>query len=220
MKSAEKEALLAALIGSVLFWFLLATVLAGIEVESEGKYGWAEKMPTWYRTTGFWGRLYGYFMSGKPLTGYHLLLSVFVLSLFHIPLFSGVAWGIAWEFETLAIFFLWVPSWDYNWFVLNPHFKGRFKKKYVWWHAGDRWVFGLFPLSYLIGVALSMGCAGGAALAAGSQAPFLKHLAFLGGFGICTVLLHLAAPAYRHWYLRMRQSDDRDKAPIFHRDAA
>lgn len=31
------------------FWFIVAAVTACIEIEAEGKFGWAEKMPTWYR---------------------------------------------------------------------------------------------------------------------------------------------------------------------------
>ncbi len=58
---------MATLIVKVQFWSLFAVIVACIEIESEGRYGWAQKMPTWYRTTGFWGRVYGMVMGGKPL---------------------------------------------------------------------------------------------------------------------------------------------------------
>ena len=45
-------------IGAIVFWCLFAFAITGLEIESEGKYGWAEKMPTWYRTTGFAARVY------------------------------------------------------------------------------------------------------------------------------------------------------------------
>jgi hypothetical protein len=50
------------------------------------------------------------------------------------------------------MYFAWCIFWDFQWFVLNPFYAGRFSKKNVWWHAQSPWVFGLFPLDYLVGV--------------------------------------------------------------------
>ena len=211
---------MAATIGNVLFWSFFAAVIACIEIESEGKHGWAETMPTWYRTTGFWAVLYGRLMGGKPLTGYHSFMFFFPALLFHAHFFMGVPWSGTEELKAWALYFAWCPLWDYYWFVLNPAYKGKFTKRHVWWHAQSPWVFGLFPVDYAVGLAISLGFAEAAARVGGSPALFIGHLKLLGGFGIATVLLHLAAPAYRRWYLRMRLTDDRDKAPIFHCDAA
>jgi len=57
-----------------LFWFFLAAVFAAIEIEIEGKHGWAEKTSTWFRTQGVPAKLYGLLMGGKPLTGYHMFM--------------------------------------------------------------------------------------------------------------------------------------------------
>lgn len=210
---------MATLIVKILFWSLFAVIVACIEIESEGKYGWAEKAPTWYRTTGFWGKAYGLVMGGKPLTGYHTFMFFFPALLFHAHFFMGVRWTATAELEAWALYFVWCPLWDYFWFVLNPAYKGKFKKDQVWWHAKSPWILGLFPMDYLVGALISVGFAEGAAQVAGSQKPLTKHLLLLGGFGACTVLLHLiGAPLYRRWYARMRRSDDRAKTPIFHRD--
>ena len=203
------------------FWAFFAAVIACVEIEVEGKHGWAEKLPTWYRTTGFWAVLYGRLMSGKPLTGYHSFMFFFPMLLFHAHFFMGVPWSGAGELKAWAMYFAWCPLWDYYWFVLNPHYKGKFTKKHVWWHARSRWVFGLFPVDYAAGAAVSLCFAETAALVDGSRALFIGHLELLGGFALATVALHvLAAPAYQRWYVRMRQRDDRDTTPIFHRDAA
>lgn len=205
---------MAALVVTVLFWSLFAVVIACVEIESEGRFGWAQKMPTWYRTTGFWGSLYGRLMSGKPLTGYHTFMFFFPALLFHAHFFMGVPWSGTAELKAWALYFAWCPLWDYYWFALNPHYKGKFRKDQVWWHAKSPWIAGLFPMDYLVGAAVSLGFA----FAAGG---LVAHLKLLAGFGIATVLLHaLVAPRYHRWYWRMRERDDRDKAPIFHRDAA
>ena len=207
---------MAMLIARVLFWSLFATVLAAIEIESEGKHGWAHKAPTWYRTTGFWGKAYGLIMGGKPLTGYHAFMFFLPVLIFHAGFFMGAAWSLSAELEAWALYFVWCPLWDYYWFVLNPHYAGKFKRESIWWHATSPWVFGLFPADYLVGLAVSLGFAGAAAWFAGSAAPIVEHLWLLAGFGVWTVLLHAAAPYYQFWYWRMRTADDRDRTKIFY----
>lgn len=208
---------MAMLIAKVLFWSLFATVLACIEIESEGKYGWADKAPTWFRTKSFWGRAYGMLMGGKPLTGYHAFMFFLPALIFHAHFFMGVEWSITAELGAWALYFAWCPLWDYFWFVLNPHYAGKFKREYVWWHAKSPWVFGLFPLDYLMGLMISLGFAGGAAWLSGSSTQLIEHLKLLGGFGAYTMLLHIVAPMYRRWYAHMRTSDDRDEVDIFYK---
>ena len=211
---------MAALVIKVLFWSIFAAIVACVEIESEGKHGWAEKMPTWYRTTGFWGRTY-MMLTGWPLTGYHVFMFLAMFFVYHVPFIMGLPWSPGLEMAFIALFFAWTPLWDYYWFVLNPAYKGKFKKNQIWWHATKPWIAGLFPSGYAVSVLISLAFAEGAALAHGSQALFIGHLKLLGGFAIATVALHvLVAPAYQRWYHRMRQRDDRDKAPIFHKDAA
>ncbi len=207
-------------VGKIVFWSLFAVVIACVEIESEGTHGWAEKMPTWYRTTGFVAKLYGRLMNGKPLTGYHSFMFFFPILLFHAHFFMGVPWSWTGELLAWAMFWTWCPMWDYFWFVLNPAFAGKFKKEHVWWHAKSRWILGLFPVDYLGAILISLGFAEVASIVDGSQALLIEHLKLLGGFGVATILLHLAAPDYQNWYRHMRKRDDRDKAGIFHKDAA
>src|SRR5260221_11674434 len=96
---------MAGLIAKILFWSVLATVVACIEIESEGEHGWADKTPTWFRTTGFWGKAYGRLMGGKPLTGYHAFMFFFPVFLFHAHFFMGVAWTGAGERVGWGVYF-------------------------------------------------------------------------------------------------------------------
>lgn len=205
------------LIAKVLFWASFATVVACIEIESEGRFGWADKTPTWFRTTGFFGKLYGKMMGGKPLTGYHAFMFFLPVLIFHAHFFMGMEWSGREELLAWAMYFAWCPMWDYFWFVLNPHYRDKFTPSHIWWHAKSPWVFGLFPLDYLVGVTISLGFAGGAAWLSGSLEIFVRHAELLSGFCAYTALLHLFAPLYHRWYVRMRKHDDRDKVDIFYK---
>jgi hypothetical protein len=110
----------AALILRVLFLFGYALLFALVEIEIEGPHGWAERLPTWFRITTPVARLYGLFMRGKPLTGYHAVMFVLPLWSFHVGFFAGVPWSWAGEASTLAAYMVWVVTCDFLWFVLNP----------------------------------------------------------------------------------------------------
>ena len=197
-----------------LFWAVFATVFACVEIESEGKHGWAERMPTWFRTRALWSRIVGLFIGGKPVTGYHAFMFTVPAFVFHAGFVMGAPWSPEAEFRALAIYFAWFVCWDYHWFVLNPFYAGKFRRENVWWHAKSYWVFGRFPVDYLGAVAISLALAGIAAWFAGSRTPFVEHLMILTVFMIETAALHLVAPLYRRWYAQMRLSDDRDQTGI------
>lgn len=205
--------------GTALFWFLLCVCLACIEIESEGKWGWAEKAPTWYRTTGPVAKVYGLLMGGKPLTGYHAFMFAFPLFILHVPYVSGVAWSAAEELRTAALYFVIGALWDYLWFVLNPHYGPRgFKKTTVWWHAKSKWVFGLFPADYLFAAVISVAMAFASAQVSGDHGRFTDHLALLAYLLGFTSIAIVLSPLYHRWYAAMRMTDDRDKTDIFHAD--
>lgn len=66
---------------SGIFFGFLALLIAVAEIEMEGKYGWAQKLPTWYKKQPkFW-------LKGKPMTGYHVVMFPIFFLLFHIPYF-------------------------------------------------------------------------------------------------------------------------------------
>lgn len=135
-----------ALVG--VYVFAIAWVLAQLEIQIEGPHGWAEKLPTWrWQTPGVlrW--------TGKPITGYHVFLLLFILLFIHFPLISN-GWTLEREAETLSLFFLLAVFWDFLWFVCNPHFGlSRFRAEHVWWFK--TWMLGL-PTSYFAGLVLSM----------------------------------------------------------------
>lgn len=184
------------------FWFIVAAVTACIEIEAEGKFGWAEKMPTWYRKTGLIAKLYGMAMNGKPLTGYHLFMFVYPLLIFHSAFFMGAAWTLELELWTMSLYFIFCPFWDFLWFVLNPHYGiKRFRRENIWWHGAKKWILGL-PQDYYVGIAISAILA---FFAHGLTAWGISFGVFITG----TLIALMAASLYHSWYNKMRTRDDR-----------
>lgn len=197
--------------GTALFYFILATLVAMLEIEVEGKYGWAEKLPTWCRTHGLAAKIYGVFMSGRPLTGYHAIMFVLVPIFFHLPFASGMEWTFEGELTTLAMYFAWCPVWDFLWFVLNPAYGVRkFRKENIWWHNKVKWI-GRVPLDYIIGWVLSV-------LLAWWAGVLEEQLAVLGLWMVFLLIVIALAPRYQRWRVSMNGRDDRHLARIFHRD--
>ncbi len=129
-----------------------AFLFAKVEVHIEGASGWAEKLPTWRVQNRVTDLLYG----GRPLTGYHLWVQLFVLAFAHFPLALGVAPTLATEALVASFVILfWIVE-DFLWFVVNPHFGlTRFRAEEVWWHRRAWWA--IAPREYFV--------MGGAALA-------------------------------------------------------
>lgn len=202
---------------TALFWFSLCVIMAGLEIESEGKHGWAEKMPTWYRKTGRTARVFGRLMGGKPLTGYHSYMFFLPLAFVHIPFVTGLPWSLADECRVLSMYFIVSVLWDFIWFVLNPHYGMRnFTKEKVWWHAKSPWIFGLFPADYLYGMVIATVLAYLGGLAADDTNRFLDYLAMLAWLAAMTAACIIASPLYHRWRSSMNARDDRDKTDIFH----
>ncbi len=197
-------------IGRTLILFAWAFGLAGIEIEIEGGYGWAERLPTWYRKRGLVGRVYGVAMGRRPLTGYHVYAFTIPMLVLHLPFVSGVEWTLAGELRTIATYFALAVVWDYLWFVLNPAYTvRRFERGRVWWFEVP-WIW-RFPLDYYVGVALSVGLAGLAALAAGNGEPLRRHLWMLAGLAVLVALSVLVAPLFHRWYRHMRRKGGDDR---------
>src|SRR3989440_12286548 len=97
---------------------VLAFAFAKVEIEIEGGNGWAAKLPTWRIQNRLTDLLYG----GRPLTGYHLYIQLFVLAFAHLGFALGAPFSLRAEL-ILASFVIWF--WileDFLWFVLNPPF--------------------------------------------------------------------------------------------------
>jgi hypothetical protein len=123
-----------------LYFFVIAFVLAQLEIQIEGAHGWAARLPTWQ-----W--------AGKPITGYHVFLMTFILLFVHLPMVY-LGFSLEREAELLSLFFMLAVFWDFLWFVCNPHFGlAQFRADRVWWFRS--WTLGL-PTCYFSGLVLSL----------------------------------------------------------------
>jgi hypothetical protein len=112
------------------FMVFMAFILAQWEIQIEGKDGWAAKSPGWRIEKGWLVKITG----GRPLTGYHVFMTVFIIALVHLPLFF-VAWS--WRLECLLLgFYVGMALLeDFLWFAFNPYFGIRdFRQGKIWWH--------------------------------------------------------------------------------------
>lgn len=131
-----------------LYLFLVCWLLAQVEIQIEGPHGWAERLPTWRISHP---RLLAW-TNGKPLTGYHLWLTAFLVAVFHLPLLWA-GWSRELEAKILAFYFLCTVTWDFQWFAWNPAWgPRRFFSEKVWWFP-RRWLG--FPSEYYLGAASS-----------------------------------------------------------------
>jgi hypothetical protein len=136
------------------YLFTLAVTLSALEIQIEGKDGWAGKLPTWRPSTSLWyTKAYIKLLSGKELTGYHIVFFLLILLMFHIPYVFGVPFTLFNEVRTLSLMLMVMITEDFMWFVLNPAFGiKRFFSKQVPWHE-KRILF--FPPEYFFTLFLS-----------------------------------------------------------------
>ncbi len=130
---------------SLVFVLVGSFLWAKLEIQIEGKDGWAANLPTWrIEKHLLLDILYG----GRPLTGYHVWAFLFVFFFFHFPFIALGTWSFRGELQLIGFYdVFWVVE-DFLWFILNPHYGWKtFSKKFVWWHR--RWVLGL-PLDYWV----------------------------------------------------------------------
>jgi len=206
---------------------ILALVMAAVEIEIEGPYGWAEKLPTPYRVSGPPARVFGLALGGKPLTGYNLLMFAATLLAFHLPFAFGAPWTGARELALLAAWVAWSALWDFLWFLLNPAYGWRrFRRGNVWWHR--RWLWRL-PLDYWVALVASLvlaalaqavggepagGGAGGRG--AGGSGPLAAQAILLAAFAAWALAAGLLSPLYRRLYAHTHAAafDERGRVPI------
>lgn len=115
---------------------IAAGLFALMEIQIEGPHGWAAQLPTWRVRNAWLNRLF----PGRPLTGYHLYILLFIAVVAHLPFAFGLPW--TWQFELRAVaFFLlfWVVE-DFLWFAFNPHYGlARFRPQFIEWHRHAWW---------------------------------------------------------------------------------
>jgi hypothetical protein len=118
------------IIGLLAFMVFLACILALWEIQIEGKDGWAANSPGWRIEKGWAVKITG----GRPITGYHIFMTLFIIGVVHLPLFFA-PWS--WRLECLLVgFYLgMVLLEDFLWFVFNPYYGIKsFRKGKIWWH--------------------------------------------------------------------------------------
>ncbi|MCL5019180.1 MAG: hypothetical protein M1426_01710 [Patescibacteria group bacterium] len=127
-----------------LFIIFAAVAAAKLEIQIEGKDGWAKNLPTWKISN----RLTRLFLGNYPFTGYHFWVIITVFLYLHFPFFLGLVWNISNELKVIAAVLLTAVLEDFLWFVFNPAFGiRRFNKKEALWHGP--WL-GPIPLVYLL----------------------------------------------------------------------
>ncbi len=117
-----------------------------MEIQIEGRSGWASALPTW-RFENAWTRR---FLGARQITGYHVYIQLVAAVFVHLPYVLVPRWP-SWGVELRIIAFL-VFFWnleDFLWFVFNPAYGiRRFRREEVWWHAKSWWWF--MPRDYWI----------------------------------------------------------------------
>ena len=132
------------------FTVLISIILALWEIQIEGKNGWASKLPCWRIKKGSIMKI----MGGRPVTGYHFYMILFLAAIIHFPLLFS-PWS--WRAECLVVGFLlaMVTLEDFLWFVFNPAYGIKsFRKGMIPWRK--HWI-GPIPDFYIY-------CGTGAAL--------------------------------------------------------
>lgn len=198
------------------FLFALAVLFGIFEIEAEGKYGWGEKFPTWYRTSG-WAKVYTTF-TNKPLTGYHAALFFVPILIFFWPMVANSTMSWHGVFHALSLYFAWVVIWDFSWFVLNPYYGiKKFRRDGVWWFSREPWL-GCVPSSYVNGWMISLTLAAiSGGIEGGWLSAFANQAEQFGWYMLGTLLLVVVGtPLFRRYYSAMRSFDEREKAGIFH----
>ncbi len=198
-----------------IYLFILSLIFAFLEIEIEGKFGWAEKLPTWYKKSGL-GKIF-FSITKKPLTGYHLFMLSFILLILHFIFFTGISWSLSKELEILAYFTLIMLVEDFLWFIFNPNYGLKnFKRDKIWWHNNSKWILNLFPLDYLLGIVIIILLFLASALINQNINIFYNNLLSLAIIGLLVFLSSstLVKP-YRKWYNHIRKNDDRKAIEIF-----
>ena len=125
---------------------LLAFFFAHVEIQVEGKAGWAASLPTWRVEHHWWLDV---FWGGRAMTGYHAWLFPCMALFFHFPLVFTGTWSWRREARVLACIMLFWLSEDFLWFIMNPAYGlARFRPQFIPWHLhwwgpapSDYWVF-------------------------------------------------------------------------------
>ena len=122
------------MISTALYITIYAILFSLLEIEAEGKHGWANKLPT--PSALF------------TLTTYHVIMNIMVIftlvySLYPNNIYTMIFYIVAWFLIE-----------DTMWFMLNPHYTiHEYKRENIWWLNGQNWYMGM-PLQNYIGLGI------------------------------------------------------------------
>ena len=129
----------------IIFIVIAAAFLALLEIQIEGENGWAKNLPT-RRFENPFKKL----LNLPEITGYHIFLFLFVLTIFQFPFFMGLEFNFKNEIFILETLFLTLLLEDFLWFVLNPKWGlKRFLKEEIPWQPKK---FLFFPKNYWLAI--------------------------------------------------------------------
>ena len=125
-------------LSDMVFTLIFATLWAWMEVEMEGKHGWAVNLPT---ACAFYG-----------WTWYHVSMNVIVLTVMYYSLRFA---NFGRKHYQCMYYVLYVAAWfvveDFAWFMINPHYGIRkYRQRDIFWHASKTWVLGTFVENWLV----------------------------------------------------------------------
>lgn len=139
----------------IFFLLVTSTLFALLEIQIEGKNGWAAALPTWKKPVNKKGFLRFLSDPNQPQTGYHTYLWAFLFTISHL-VFLLTDWTIQKEIYVISYYILLTTVEDFLWFVFNPHYgTKKFKKGLVPWHTN--WFLGIprnYWISYPLGIFL------------------------------------------------------------------
>jgi|GEM_PF-2521232 len=182
---------------SVFYIFALALVLASLEIQIEGKRGWASKLPgNRKHVPGRLGRLLSVVLMGKAPTLYHFYLFSFVILIFHFPFFYGAEITLKNWVTQVSLMLIFMVLWDLLWFVLNPSFTlKKFSPEHIWWHK--KWTAGM-PNDYIWGIGMSFFVL---LLVVGEYPSILTDwFGVMMGLGFLTSFIHITVHVLPQWW--------------------
>ncbi len=131
-----------------IYLFIFVLAIAFLEIQIEGKDGWARNLPTKRITPTGWKKGLVNFIAGEDnFTLYHIAIETVLFLALAMPFAFGLDLSLRNILKAVSLFLLINPIWDFLWFVLNPYFTWRrFTQKDIPWRKN--WL-GFIPKVYL-----------------------------------------------------------------------
>lgn len=113
------------LIIHTIFIVIFAILYSILEIEIEGKSGWAENLPTQYSGIG-------------RLTYYHVIMNITIIL---VITYSTLLIKDTNLWIVLFYIIIWFLVEDFSWFVLNPYYTlDKYSRENIWWHSDQEWI--------------------------------------------------------------------------------